>query len=81
MRGDDRLNSPFHNAFKKTDGPMPANGDLTGHNPCPYFDQDHDQGPDTIPVVFEAGLHGRRFFHDHGEKAAISSPMVHGRNR
>lgn len=73
-----QLNSPFKNPHGLTAHAKDDKDDLFDRNPCPMFDKPHDMGPNTIPVVFEEGVLGKRYYGaSAGELggAVIKSPM------
>ncbi len=74
MHGKNQLNSPFRSAFRDA-LPMKKDDadDLYDKNPCPYFSHPHDMGPDTIPLVFEEGVLGKRY---HGADIQANSASI-----
>jgi len=62
MHGKNQLSSPFKSAFRDS-LPMKKDDadDLYDKNPCSYLSHPHDMGPDTIPLVFEEGVLGKRY--------------------
>jgi hypothetical protein len=77
MHGKNQLNSPFRSPHGAPRPMKDDKDDLYDKNPCPVFSEPHSMGPDTIPVVFEEGILGKRY---HGksleaEAATISTTM------
>jgi len=73
----DQLSSPFRSPYSSPRPKKDDADDLYDKNPCPAFSEPHSMGPHTIPVVFEEGVLGKRYYGRNisGEAATVSTTM------